>query len=47
MKRIIEFVREHWLRMGVTCALLFLAVWWGIDDLGFIPGAIGVILWTR
>lgn len=47
MKRIIEFVRANCVRMAATAALLLLAAWWGIDDLGIIPGAIAIILWTR
>lgn len=47
MKRIIRFLRENCARIAATAALLFLACWWGICDLGFVPGAVAIILWTR
>lgn len=47
MKRFIKFVRDNCVRIAATVALLFLAWWWGVDDLGVIPGAVSIILWTR
>jgi len=47
MKRVIEFVRANYVRIISTSLLLFLAFWWGPDDLGVVPAAVAVILWTR
>lgn len=47
MKRIINFLRANYVRIAATAALLFLCSWWGVTDLGVIPGAVAIILWTR
>ena len=48
MKRILNYLRTNCVRIAATAALLFLASWWGgLADLGVIPAAVAVILWTR
>lgn len=47
MKQVLNFVRDNYVRIAATAALLFLCSWWGVTDLGCIPGAVAIILWVR